>query len=110
MIAGIVLFALGLEKTVAHVGERLDTGARGRALRRGCALESAGRAAQERDVPDEVFRRRTIGAVALLALVPVALVTPALVALAFVSVVCAAVVAYEAIHYREHRLQVRHPT
>ena len=47
---------------------------------------------------------------ALLALVPVALVTPALVALALVSAVCAFVVAYEAIHYREHRLQLRHPT
>ena len=51
-----------------------------------------------------------MGAIALLALVPVALVTPALVALALVSAVCAFVVAYEAIHHREHRLQVRHPT
>jgi membrane protein YdbS with pleckstrin-like domain len=56
-----------------------------------------------------VFRRRTVGAVVLLALVPVALAIPALSALALVSAVCSLVVAYEAIRYREHRVRVRHP-
>jgi low temperature requirement protein LtrA len=109
MIAGIVLFALGLEKTVGHVGERLDT-VPAVALCVGAALYLVGHIAFLRRTTGRLFRRRTIGAIALLALVPVALVTPALVALALVSAVCAAVVAYEAIHYREHRLQVRHPT
>jgi low temperature requirement protein LtrA len=56
-----------------------------------------------------VFRRRTVGAVVLLGLVPVALVIPALAALALVSAVCSLVVAYEAIRYRTARFQVRHP-
>ena len=50
-----------------------------------------------------------MGAVALLAAVPVALVAPALASLALVSAVCAFIVAYEAIHYRDVRLQLRHP-
>ena len=56
-----------------------------------------------------IFRRRTIGAVVLLALIPVALAVPALAALALVSAVCALVVAYEWYRYRESRFQVRHP-
>ncbi|HXV33218.1 MAG TPA: hypothetical protein VD769_04335, partial [Gaiellaceae bacterium] len=56
-----------------------------------------------------IFRRRTIGAVILLLLIPVATTVPALAALALVSLVCSGVVAYEAIRHREHRIQVRHP-
>ena len=56
-----------------------------------------------------VFRRRTIGAGVLLALIPVAVAIPALAALALVGAVCSLVVAYEAIRYRTHRVRVRHP-
>jgi low temperature requirement protein LtrA len=56
-----------------------------------------------------VFRRRTVGAIALLILVPAALAIPALAALVLVSAVCSLVVAYEALRYREHRVRVRHP-
>lgn len=56
-----------------------------------------------------VFRRRTVGTVALLCLLPVALVVPALASLALVSAVCSFVVAYEALRYRQDRLRVRHP-
>jgi membrane protein YdbS with pleckstrin-like domain len=45
----------------------------------------------------------------LLALGPAAVAIPALAALALVSAVCSLVVANEAIRYREHRVQVRHP-
>ena len=109
MIAGIVLFALGLEKTVAHVGEQLET-VPAVALCVGAALYLTGHIAFLRRTTGRLFRRRTMGAIALLAAIPVALVTPALAALALVAAVCAFVVGYEAIHYREHRLQVRHPT
>lgn len=54
-----------------------------------------------------VFRRRTIGTIVLLALIPVARVIPALAALVLVSAVCALGVAYEVFRYREHRLRVR---
>ena len=56
-----------------------------------------------------LVRRRTVGAIALLALVPVALAIPALGALALVSAVCSLVVAYEVFRYREDRIRVRHP-
>jgi low temperature requirement protein LtrA len=108
MIAGIVLFALGLEKTVGHAGDRLDT-VPAVALCAGASLYLLGHVAFLLRTTGRLFRRRTIGAIGLLAAVPVALVTPALAALALVSAVCAFVVAYEAIRHREHRLQVRHP-
>jgi low temperature requirement protein LtrA len=56
-----------------------------------------------------IFRRRTVGAAVLLALIPAALVIPALAALSLVGAACASVVAYEAIRYRDHRARVRHP-
>ena len=56
-----------------------------------------------------IFRRRTVGAIVLLALVPVAVAIPALAALALVSAVCSLIVAYEVLRYREQRIQVRHP-
>jgi low temperature requirement protein LtrA len=108
LVAGIVLFALGLEKTLAHVGETLDT-VPAVALCGGAALYLLGHVAFLLRATGRVFRRRTIGGVALLALIPAALVIPSLAALALVSAVCSFVVAYEAIRHREHRVQVRHP-
>ena len=108
MAAGIVLFALGLKTTVADVGESLDA-VPAVALCGGAALYLVGHIAFLFRTTGRVFRRRTIGATALLALIPLALVIPALAALALVSAVCAFVVAYEAIRHREHRVQVRHP-
>ena len=108
MIAGIVLFALGLKTTVGDVGERLDT-VPAVALCGGAALYLAGLVAFLFRTTGRVFRRRTVGAVVLLALIPATLAIPALAALALVSAACALVVAYEAIRHREHRVQVRHP-
>jgi low temperature requirement protein LtrA len=56
-----------------------------------------------------VFRRRTIAAIALCALIPIAVAIPALAALALVSASCSLVVAWEALRYREDRVRVRHP-
>jgi len=56
-----------------------------------------------------IFRRRTVGTVVLVALIPVALVVPALAALALVAAVCSLIVAYEVLRYRESRIRVRHP-
>ena len=106
--AGIVLFALGLKTTVGDVGEPLDT-VPAVALCGGVGLYLLGHVAFLFRTTGRVFRRRTVGAAALFALIPLALAVPALAALAFVSAVCAFVVAYEAIRYREHRVQVRHP-
>jgi low temperature requirement protein LtrA len=108
MVAGIVLFALGLKTTLDHVGEALDTGP-AIGLCGGAALYLLGHIAFLFRTTSRVFRRRTVGAIALLALVPAAVTIPALAALGLVSAVCTLVVMYEALRYRDHRVQVRHP-
>jgi low temperature requirement protein LtrA len=108
MVAGVVLFALGLKMTVGHVDEPLDT-VPAVALCGGAALYLLGHIAFLVRTTGRVFRRRTVGALVLLALVPAAVAIPALAALALVSAVCALVVAYEVLRYREARVRVRHP-
>jgi len=108
MIAGIVLFALGLEAALHDVGEALDT-VPAVALCGGAALYLLGHVASLFQTTGRVFRRRTVGALVLLALIPAAVAIPALAALALVGTVCSLVVAYEAIRHREHRVVLRHP-
>jgi low temperature requirement protein LtrA len=108
MVAGIVLFALGLKTTLGHPDEALDT-VPAVALCGGTALYLLGHIAFLFRTTGRLFRRRTVGAVALLALVPAAVAIPALAALALVSVVCSLVVAFEVLRYREARVRVRHP-
>ena len=108
MVAGIVLFAFGLEETLHHVGDPLG-GVHAVALCGGPGLYLLAHVGFLFRTTRRVFRRRTIGAVVLFALVPAALAVPAFVALALVSATCSFVVAYEAIRHREHRLEVRHP-
>jgi low temperature requirement protein LtrA len=108
MVAGIVLFGLGLKTTIGHVGEELDT-VPAVALCGGAAVYLLGHIGFLFRTTGRVFRRRTVGAVALLALIPAARLIPALAALALVSAVCALVVAYEAIRHRAARVGVRHP-
>jgi low temperature requirement protein LtrA len=108
LVAGIVLFALGLKTTLHDVGETLDV-VPAVALCGGAALYLLGHIAFLFRTTGRVFRRRTVGAVVLLALIPVAVAIPALGALALVSAVCSLIVAYEAIRYRDARVRVRHP-
>jgi low temperature requirement protein LtrA len=104
MVAGIVLFALGLKTTVGHAGEALDT-VPAVALCGGAALYLLGHIAFLFRTTGRVFRRRTVGAAGLLALVPAAVAIPALAALALVSAVCSLVVTYEVIRYRAARVR-----
>ncbi len=108
MVAGIVLFAFGLEDALHHIDEALDT-VPAAALCGGAALYLLGHVASLFRATRRIFRRRTIGALALLALIPAAAAIPALAALGLVSAVCSFVVAYEAIAHREHRVILRHP-
>jgi low temperature requirement protein LtrA len=108
MVAGIVLFALGLKTTLGHVGDELDT-VPAVGLCGGAALYLLGHIAFLFRATRRLFRRRTVGAVVLLALIPAAIAIPALAALGLVSVVCSLIVAYEVIRYRAHRMEVRHP-
>ncbi len=108
MVAGIVLFALGLKTTLGDVGGELAT-VPAVGLCGGAALYLLGHIAFLFRSTGYVFRRRTIGAVVLLALIPFAVAIPALAALALVSAVCSLVAAYEALRYRDARVRVRHP-
>lgn len=108
MVAGIVLFAFGLEITLHQVDEKLDV-VPAVALCGGAALYLLGHIAFLFRATGRIFRRRTVGAAVLLALIPVALAVPALTALGLVSAVCTAVAAYEFFRHRADRIRVRHP-
>jgi low temperature requirement protein LtrA len=117
MIAGIVLFALGLKTTIEHVGEPLDT-VPAVALCGGLALyflthvalrvrlvHFIRRTTTER--PGWIGPGRLATGTAMLALIPAALGLPALASLALVAAVCCALIAWDVIHYREDRAEVR---
>jgi len=108
LVAGIVLFAFGLKTTLGHAGQELAT-VPAVGLCGGAALYLLGHVAFLFRTTGRLWRRRTIGAIVLLALIPAAVAVPALAALGLVAAVCSSVVAYEAIRRREHRTQVRHP-
>jgi low temperature requirement protein LtrA len=108
MVAGIVLFALGLKTTLGHVDEALAT-VPAVALCGGAALYVLAHVAFLFQTTGRLFRRRTAGAIVLLALVSTAVAIPALAALSLVSAVCVLVVASEAIGRRKYRLRIRHP-
>lgn len=108
MIAGIVLFALGLKKTLEHVGDPLAT-VPAVALCGGLALYFLTHVAFRLRLVRSVGRGRPVTAIVLLALLPAALEVPALAALSFVAGVCCSLIVYDVIHYREERARVRHP-
>jgi len=106
MVAGIVLFALGAKKTLAHVGDELDAVA-AFALCCGCALYLVGQLAFRLRNLGTWNRQRAVAAVLLAAVTPLALVIPALATLAIVAAIWIVLVAYEAIRFREARARVR---
>jgi low temperature requirement protein LtrA len=108
IMAGVVLFAFGLETTLHLPDETLAT-VPAVALCGGAALYLLAEIAFLFRTMGRVFRRRTVAAVVLLVLIPAAVAIPALVALALVSAVCSLLVAYEAIARREYRVRLRHP-
>ena len=78
------------------------------ALCGGGALYLLAHVAFLRRTTGRIFRRRTLGAVVLLALIAPATFIPALAALAAVSCICTLLVAYEAIARAESRTRIRH--
>jgi low temperature requirement protein LtrA len=106
MVAGIVLIALGMKKTLEHVDEPLKWQP-AVALCGGAALYLLAHIAfRERNV-HSLNVQRLVTAVILLALIPVAHEVEALVALAIVAVLLVGLIAFEAIHLREARARVR---
>jgi low temperature requirement protein LtrA len=117
MIAGVVLFALGLKKTIEHVDEPLAT-VPAVALCGGLALyffthvalririvRSVRRTTDDR--PGWIGLGRPGATIVLLALIPAVLRLSALTSLALVTVVCCALIVWDVLHYREDRARIR---
>jgi low temperature requirement protein LtrA len=117
MIAGIVSFALGLEETIRHVDEPLAT-IPAVALCGGLSLYFLTHVVLRvrlvhfirrttTDRPGYIGPGRLAAGLAALAVLPATLEVPALASLTLVAVVCCALIAWDLIHYREHRVEVR---
>ncbi len=99
LVAGIVLLALGVKKTLEHVDDPLETIA-AVGLCGGVALYLAADVAFRRRCLRLLDTQRLVAAGAALLVLPIALTAPALVALACVCAVAAALVGYEAVSPR----------
>ena len=106
MVAGIVLFALGLEETLAHFADALHT-IPAVSLAGGLALYFAAHVALRLRQGGGWGHGRPVATIVLLALIPVATQVPALAALALVAAVCVALIAYEALRYPYARTWIR---
>jgi low temperature requirement protein LtrA len=107
MIAGIILVAVGMKKTLAHVDHELEL------VPAVCMLGGIGLyllahvAFRLRNV-GTLNRRRLVMAIVFFVLVPVAVEVPALVTLVVAAALLSALIAYEAIRFAEARDRVRH--
>jgi low temperature requirement protein LtrA len=117
MIAGIVLFALGLKKTIEQVDEPLAT-IPAVALCGGLSLYFFTHVVLRlrivhfirqttADSPGWIGPGRLVTAVVMVAILPAALDVSALAALALATAVCCGLIAWDLVHYREHRVEVR---
>jgi low temperature requirement protein LtrA len=106
LIAGIVLLALGVKKTLEKTGAPLgDVPAV--ALCGGVALYLLTHVARRWRGLRTFGRHRFMAALVALALIPVAREVDALVSLALLAALTSGLVAYEALHFREGRARVR---
>jgi low temperature requirement protein LtrA len=107
MVAGIVLLALGLKKTIAHVGEPLDL-VPAVALLGGTAVYLLAHVSFRLRNLHTLNKQRLACAALLLALIPAAVELPALATLAILAAVLTALIGYEALRFAEARDRVRH--
>ena len=107
MVAGIILFAVGVKKTLGDVGDPLKL-VPAVALCGGVALYLVAHVLFRLRNVRTLNRQRLVVSVALLALLPAAVELPALATLALVAALCVGLIAYEAIRFAEARDRVRH--
>jgi CRISPR-associated Cas5-like protein len=107
MVAGIVLAALGLEHTLAHVDESLDA-VHAFALLGGVAIYLLAHVALRLRNAHTLNRQRLLLALVLFALCPIALEISALTTLAAVNLLVWAMIAYETVGYDDRRYRLRH--
>jgi low temperature requirement protein LtrA len=108
MVAGVMLGALGLKKTLGDVGEPLDT-VPAFAMLGGTALYLLAHIAMRWRNIHTLNRQRLLCAFGLIALVPAAVELPALVTLAILAAVLVTLIAYETRLYGAGRQRVRRP-
>ena len=107
MVAGIVLVAVSLKKTLADVGDPLDT-VPAFALLGGLAFYLLAHVAFRWRNVHRFSVQRVVCALALLALIPLAVELPALASLAIATVLLWVLIAYETVHFAELRDRLRH--
>jgi low temperature requirement protein LtrA len=108
LVAGIILFAVGVKKTLGDVGEPLKL-VPAVALCGGVALYLLALILFRLRNVRSLNRQRLVVMAALLALIPLGIEVAALVTLSLVTLLCVGLVAYEAIRFAEARDRVRHP-
>jgi low temperature requirement protein LtrA len=107
MVAGIVLLALGMKKTLEQVGDPLET-VPDVALLGGTAVYLLAHVAFRWRNVHRFSIARLICALVLFALIPLGEELDALVMLALLAVLLAALIAYETTHFAELREKMRH--
>lgn len=107
MVAGIVLIALGLKKTLAHVGDPLHAEPAA-ALLGGAALYLLAHVAFRWRNVHRFSTQRLVVALLLIGLIPAGAVMPAIVTLAMVTAILTAMIVYEAVRFAELRARLRH--
>jgi low temperature requirement protein LtrA len=109
MVAGIVLLALGMKKTLAHLGDPLHV-VPTFALLGGVALYLLAHVAFRLRNVHTLNRRRLGLALLLLALVPATYSLPAWAPLLLLATVLPILISYETVRYGEARHRARHPS
>ena len=107
MVAGIILFAVGVKKTLGHVGDPLEL-VPAVALCGGVALYLVAHILFRLRNVHSFNWHRFVVSVLLLALLPFAVELPALATLGLVAALCVGLIAYEAIRFADARDRVRH--
>ena len=107
MVAGIVLFAVGVKKTLGHIGDPLEV-VPAVALCGGLAMYLVAHVLFRLRNVHSLNRQRLVVAVLLVAFVPLAVELPALVTLAVVAALSVGLIVFEVIRQAEARDRVRH--
>ena len=107
MITGIILFAIGVKRTLLHVSGHLHP-VIATALCGGVALYLVALSAFKRRNIGSLNRPRLVVAVALCGLIPAATRIPALAALGIVTAAACGLIAFEFLRYSQTRERIRH--
>jgi low temperature requirement protein LtrA len=107
MVAGIVLLALGMKKTLGHVDDPLET-VPAAAMLGGTAVYLLAHVAFRWRNVHRFSTQRLVAAVLLFALIPLATELDALLTLVLLAALLCALIVYETVHFADLRDRLRH--